>query len=97
MLPEHIEALSTGLCQPWITVAQFHGAILPCILLGILWILAGYARLRELRRLQNLAKKRSFNSKIPGDRPSIATKLAKEEVRVLSAAPVIFIHIQFYT
>ena len=47
-----VESSGHWLCHPWITFLQFHG-IIPGLLLGSLWLLSGWARLQELRRLRS--------------------------------------------
>jgi hypothetical protein len=77
-------AANSALCHPWITALQFHGALLPSILVAVLWLVAGYARLRELRRLRSVSHKRAVSGSIPKHVAS-AAKLAPEEVRPVTA------------
>ena len=40
-----------ALCRPWTTALLFHGSI-PCFLLGTLWFLSGWIRLKGLDRIR---------------------------------------------
>ena len=68
------------LCSPWVTALQFHG-IVPCLLLGTLWLLAGRARLAELRRQQRRARDRRLAAQ-GGAGGKGGGKLGAQEVRM---------------
>lgn len=55
-----------GLCRPWITALQFHGVVFGA-LLGTLWFLSGWARLKGLHR--RVAQRHSAAAAAPPTTP----------------------------